>query len=211
MRVTAATTVLSELRRAIASGELAPGTQLVQESLAEKFGVSRVPLREALQVLEGEGQVVHEPHRGYFVVELSVPDLVEVYRIRAVLEAEAARMALANLTDDELAALETLEKAIRAAARDGDVAAMIEANREFHFALFDLAHMPRLSRIVAALWDSTDVYRAVYYGSTPNRERVNDEHERILAALRNRDADALISELDGHRDHAVRDIATLVG
>ena len=64
-RVTAAATVLAELRRAISTGELAPGQQLVQESLAERLGVSRVPLREALQVLEGEGQVLHEPHRGY--------------------------------------------------------------------------------------------------------------------------------------------------
>lgn len=74
--------VLTELRRAIVSGQLRPGAAIRQDTLAESLGVSRVPLREALKILEGEGQVTYRPHRGYFVADLSYDDLREVYRIR---------------------------------------------------------------------------------------------------------------------------------
>ncbi len=89
---TAQEAVLVELRKEIASGALRPGEQVLQEAIADRLGVSRVPLREALKILEGEGQVVYHPHRGYFVAELSVADLVEVYRIRDLLEAEAVEV-----------------------------------------------------------------------------------------------------------------------
>ena len=93
-RITAQELVLTGLRTDILTGELGPGDQVVQELLAERYGVSRVPLREALKTLESEGQVVYYPHRGYFVAELSVADLMEVYRLRSLLEAEAIRHAV---------------------------------------------------------------------------------------------------------------------
>src|SRR5690606_19675285 len=100
---TAQEAVASELRRAIVSGELSPGTQILQDKVAEQFGVSRVPVREALKMLEGEGQISYEPHRGYFVTELDIEELIEVYHIRNVLEAEAVVHAIQRLTpeDDE--------------------------------------------------------------------------------------------------------------
>ena len=88
---------MAELRLAIASGDLRPGEQVLQDALAERFGVSRVPLREALKILEGEGQVVYRPHRGYFVAELDLDDLREVYRIRDLLESEAVRVAVPQI------------------------------------------------------------------------------------------------------------------
>jgi len=209
-RVTASVAVLADLRRAIATGEFAPGQQLRQESLAERFGVSRVPLREAFQVLEGEGQIVHEPHRGYFVAQLSLPDLVEVYRLRAILEGEAARVAVPLLSNHDIAALAERASQIDAASHAGDVSTMIAANREFHFALIEHAAMPRLSRMVASLWDATDVYRSVYYGSSTNRQRVDHEHAAIITAIAARDTDALIRELDAHREHAVAELAAII-
>ena len=100
---TAQEAVLTELRRAIVTGELRPGEQVRQDALAEQFGVSRVPLREALKILEGEGQVTYLPHRGYFVAELDVADLREVYRLRDLLETEAVRAAVPRLTDADVA------------------------------------------------------------------------------------------------------------
>jgi DNA-binding GntR family transcriptional regulator len=209
-RIPASAAVLAQLRQAIATGELAPGQQVVQESLAAQFGVSRVPLREALQVLEGEGQVVHEPNRGYFITELSMSDLVEVYRLRALLEAEAVRTGLANLTSDDIDELQSLLCLVDQAADASDVSAMIAANRRFHFLLFEAAALPRLTRMIASLWDATEVYRSVYYGADLNRERVSDEHSRIMTAITSGDVESVIEELDAHREHAIHGISALV-
>jgi len=106
--VTAQEGVLRELRLQIASGKLSPGQQVIQDALAASLGVSRVPLREALKVLEGEGQVIYHPHRGYFVADLSVADLVEVYRIRSILEDEALRVGVPLLTNEDIEYLEDI-------------------------------------------------------------------------------------------------------
>lgn len=200
---TAQEAVLSELRRMLVTGELAPGEPLRQEALAETLGVSRVPVREALKVLEGEGAVVHEPHKGYVVAELSVDDLVEVYRLREILEAEAIRVAVPRLTAADLDALAAASSDVDAAGRAGDVTAMTDANRRFHFLLFDAAGMPRLSRTLRQLWDATDVYRSVYFSGVTNRQRVKHEHKALLVALRSGDAAAAVRAQHEHRDNSV--------
>ncbi len=169
---TAQEAVLAELRRTIVTGELKPGEQILQDALAERFGVSRVPLREALKILEGEGQVTYQPHRGYFVTELDVDDLREVYRIRDLLESEAARIAVPLLTDTDLDRLEAAADDVDRADQSGDLVAMTAANRVFHFTLLEAAKMPRLVRLSRVLWDATDAYRSFYYadpGSSSSR------------------------------------------
>jgi DNA-binding GntR family transcriptional regulator len=200
---TAQEAVLAELRRLIVSGELAPGTAVRQESIAERLGVSRVPVREALKVLEGEGHVVHSPHRGYEVCELSVDDLVEVYRLRELLEAEAIRVAVPRVTPEDIAALAAASRAVDAAGARGDIASITTANRDFHFLLFDAAGMPRLSRTLRQLWDATDVYRAVYFAGTGNRRRIHADHAALLDAVRSRDVRAAIAAQKAHRDASV--------
>jgi DNA-binding GntR family transcriptional regulator len=195
--------VLGELRRAITSGQLKPGTPIRQEALAEELGVSRVPLREALKTLEGESLVVHEAHRGYFVAELSLADLREVYRIREILEAEAVREACARMDERGLNALEAVQSEVDAHAEAGDVTAMAAANRRFHFTLFEAAGMPRLLRLIATQWDATEAYRSLYYTGADHRERVLHEHHAVLAALRAADAEEALRLLDEHRAHAV--------
>jgi DNA-binding GntR family transcriptional regulator len=162
-----------------------------------------VPLREALKVLEGEGQVVYAAHRGYVVAELSVGDLVEVYRLRELLEAEAVRRAVEQLTDDDVAALRAGASEVDAADATGDVVLITAANRRFHFLLFDLAGMPRLTRTLRQLWDATDVYRSVYFAERANRDRIHDEHLALVDALARRDAEAAVAAQDAHRAHSV--------
>lgn len=194
---------LGELRKAIVSGELAPNTPIRQDTIAGRLGVSRVPLREALKTLEAEGQVIYQPHRGYLVAELSLADLLEVYRLRELLESEAASIAATRYTEEDLGRIEQARDEIVSAEQAGDLVGMIAANREFHFALLEPARMPRLVRIVRTLWDSTDAYRAVYYNSQGNRARVHSEHETILDAAREGDAEKLVLQLNQHRRHAV--------
>lgn len=200
---TAQAFVLEQLRQSIVAGDLLPGEALRQDALAERFGVSRVPLREALKTLEGEGQVVYEPHRGYKVARLSMDDLLEVYRIRELLEAEAARHAVARADDSVVDEMRQTAKEINAASDAGDLLTMTEANRKFHFTMVKPANMPRLERLIQVLWDATDTYRFVYYGTPENRAVVREEHERMIEAFADRDAEQLIAVLDLHRKHAI--------
>ena len=209
-KTTAQEGVLAALRSDILTGSLGPGDQIVQESLAERYGVSRVPLREALKTLETEGQVVYHPHRGYFVAELSVADLLEVYRLRALLEAEAISHAMPTFSDDDVDAIAELLREVEVAAAAGDVMAMTAANRRFHFAIFDASGLPRLSRILRQLWEATDVYRALYFQAEENRDRVALEHAAMLAALRRGDPASLIALHDEHRDHSVGAVRALL-
>ncbi|MFD0903029.1 GntR family transcriptional regulator [Actinomadura sediminis] len=202
--------VLAELRRAIGAGELRPGRPIRQETIAAELGVSRVPVREALRILEGEGQVVHRPHHGYSVAELSLPDLREVYRIRRLLESEAAREAARAVDDAAIEEIDDARRRVEDASARADLIAMTEANRRFHFLILDAAGMPRLGRIVRSLWDSTDAYRSVYYNSADNRDRVEREHAAVVEALRARDGDRLVALLDRHREHAVEALAAII-
>jgi len=200
---TAAETVLHELRSALAVGRLLPGQQLVQEDLAEDLGVSRVPIREALKILEGEGHVTYHPNRGYFVTELSADDLIELYRLRQILEAEALAQAVLEVSDADIADIEAILEQVEQAADSGDVERLTEANRAFHFSIIELSGMNRLSRLIRQLWDASDIYRTVYFRDPVNRERVHSEHREIIDALKARDAQALIGAQNSHREQAV--------
>jgi DNA-binding GntR family transcriptional regulator len=200
---TAAETVLQQLRVFLASGRLLPGQQLVQEDLAEDLGVSRVPIRESLKILEGEGHVTYHPNRGYFVTELSADDLIELYRIRQILEAEALAQAVVEVSDADIADIEKILEQVEQAAELGDVHALSEANRAFHFSIIELSGMNRLSRLIRQLWDASDIYRTVYFRDPVNRERIRSEHREIIDALKARDAQALIRAQNAHREQAV--------
>jgi DNA-binding GntR family transcriptional regulator len=200
---TAQEAVLAELRRFIATGLLRPGQQIVQDALAIQLGVSRVPLREALKILEGEGQVTYVAHRGYFVIELSLSDLLEVYRIREILEAEAITIAVPQMTAEDIDRLEEAERDVQAAADNADVVAMASANQRFHFALIEACALPRLVRLIRLLWDATEVYRSVYFSEEPNRELVTSEHRAVVTAVKAGDAASALSVLAEHREHAI--------
>jgi DNA-binding GntR family transcriptional regulator len=200
---TAQEAVLAELRRMIASGAMRPGERIVQDALALELGVSRVPLREALKILEGEGQVSYQAHHGYVVALLSLSDLLEVYRIREILEAEAVRTAIPLMTAEDIDRFEEAALDVETAAASVDVSAMTRANRRFHATLIEACALPRLVRIVRQLWDATEVYRAVYYTDEANRDRAIDEHRRLVEAVKAGDSEQTLAMLDVHRRHAI--------
>ena len=194
---------LDGLRRAIVAGELRPGQRVLQEDIAERLGVSVATMREALRVLEQEGQVGYRPRRGYFVTELRIEDLEEIYELRQVLEERAARKALPTLDDDALARIALAARDCEIAAERGDVAAELEANRRFHFGLLESPDQVHSMRVIRLLWDSTEAYRAMYYNSAEERHHTVSAHDDILDAARRGDADALIASLDAHRHRAL--------
>jgi len=194
------------LRRALVSGELAPGDRVRQEEIAASLGVSLAPVREALATLEQEGQVTYRPRRGYFVTELDPADVREIYELRALLEERAARRALPLLDEDAIGRIELAARECRDADVAGDVAAELEANRRFHFGVLGSPDQVHTLRLIRLLWDSTETYRALYYNSPQARADSAAAHERILAAIRDRDADRLVAELDAHRARALEQL-----
>ncbi len=200
---TTAQHALDALRRAIVAGELRPGGRIGQEEFATQLGVSIAPVREALRILEQEGQVTYLPRRGYFVTALQIADLEEIYDLRAGLEDRAARHALASLDDSELERITLAARDFVDAVDVGDVAAELEANRRFHLAILDAPDRPHTMRVIRQLWDSTEAYRALYYNLEEERHSAVTAHDRILDALRAHDADLLVAELTAHRERAL--------
>ena len=208
---TAQAAVLAELRARILSGALPPGSALRQDDLAADLGVSRVPLREALRILESEGHVTYEAHRGYRVVELSLADLTEIYRLRTVIEDDLARASVAALRDPEVASIRAAHAALSRLERGGepDPAGLATVNRAFHWAI--LRPGPRAHRVLTTLWDASDAYRAHWFARPTNVERGAREHAQLLAAVERRDAGAVVALLDAHREGAVAALREVLG
>jgi DNA-binding GntR family transcriptional regulator len=204
---TAQQAALEELRRWLLAGRLKPGDQLVQEVLAGELGVSVVPVREALKTMQSEGLLRYEPHRGFFVTELSRDELIELCEIRSVLEAMAVERGLPVVSAADLKRMDALADDMEVAERAGDVVGLIGLDREFHFTVFRAAGMPHLERIIALTWDQSDPYRATFFSDSDNRAVNNDEHRTILAAVHRRDTKDLIHLLDEHRMRPAQQLA----
>ena len=203
---TAQEAVLVELRQQLLDGRLAPGSAVRPDAIGADLGVSAVPVREALRILEGEGHVSYRPHRGYIVAELDLNDLTEIYRIRALLENEAVVEAIPRLTSADLTHLDDLLNAMETVEEDPHE--LTAVNRQFHFTLFESAEMPQLVRMLRILWDSSDRYRSRYLLSQENRRLVNEQHRRIMTAIRAGDAETVLDEMQQHREHAVQALAS---
>lgn len=194
--------VLDEIRRRIVAGQIAPGDPIRPDQLAAELRVSRVPVREALRILEGEGIVEHRAHHGATLATLRAEDLREIYGLRRVLEAEAVSAALPRLTDADLGIMRDADARLAATASD-DLAGLAQANRRFHMALLEPCAMPHLLRLITLLWNATDHYRAAYYREEAHRREVVVDHAAIRAAASARDLPAVLAAIDDHRAHAI--------
>lgn len=207
---TAQEAVTRELRRAILAGELRPGQRIHQEELAGRLGVSRVPIREALRGLEAEGQVTGKPNRGYYVTKLTVADLDEVYRLRALLEDEMNAQAAKNAAGATIDQLESLMAQMEQATEAHDVRAFSALNREFHFTIFERAGLPRFLRIDEVLWQNSEAYRSMYLNDPEILRRIRGEHLLILDAFRSGDSEGLVEQSRRHREEAVARLGHLL-
>jgi DNA-binding GntR family transcriptional regulator len=205
---TAQEAVLLEIRKRLLDGRLQPGQAIRPDAVGEELGMSAVPVREALRILEGEHQVRYRPHRGYLVTELDIKDLREIYAIRELLEAEAVRHALPNIDKSDLEEMQAAIEDMRSS--DEDIFALTMANRQFHFTIFDAADMPHLLRMVTWLWDASEPchYRSAGFMRLENREQIDKEHRQILEAVESGDVDKVIGELSAHRKHALAALET---
>jgi DNA-binding GntR family transcriptional regulator len=200
---TAQRAVLAELRRSLVSGELRPGTRIQQEKIADTLGVSRHPVREALKVLEGEGQIQYIPQRGYYVADLDPTELQEIYLLREILENQATVFATPRFTDETLRELTDIYEQIDETLAAEDISAMTAVNRRFHFTLLTPCELPRLMRLVSQLWDQSNPFRYRHFADPANRMISQQEHKLMIEAAVDRDTDRLIELSNQHRAHAV--------
>lgn len=203
--------VLQEVRLRLASGDLAPGQRLRLDELGAELGVSRVPVKEALKVLEGEGLVEHTSRGGSRVVSLSLDDLHELYRMRELLEPEAIRSAVPRLDDDDVAHLLAQLDEIRSTSQADDLLGWARASRTFYLDLIGYAARPLLVRTLRRLWDASEPYRALWAASAEERAGVAVEHEALAEALRAGDAEAVVAAQARRRERAFTGVAAVLG
>jgi DNA-binding GntR family transcriptional regulator len=188
----------AQIRGLIIDSVLLPGEKIRQVELADRIGVSRSPLREALRTLESEGVVSYEANRGYVVARLEPQDLAEIYRMRALLESDLLR-SIDKPGKATLDGLVTVNSEMIAAIRRGDIADVLRANREFHFTIFELSPMTQFRREIHRLWQLSEGYRTWWWRLPDATSRINREHREIIKALRRFDLDALVEVSNAHR------------
>ena len=176
--------VFNTLRQAILKGELKPGERLMEIALAEKLGVSRTPIREAMRKLELEGLVVMIPRRGAQVANITEKDLNDVLEVRITLENMAIEKACANMTDADIRKLEQAAEVFQTSTAEGDLVKMAEADVNFHEVIYEAADNKRLMQVLNNLREQIYRYRV------ESRNRLVKEHEKITRAIKERDVKA---------------------
>jgi len=200
--------VADHLRADILEGRLKPGEWLRQERLAQAYGVSQMPVREALKQLAAEGLVEHVPYRGVRIVEFSAEDVEDLYACRSFIEGMAARSAAGNVTDEEVAELASLHEQMVRCKTPEELREYRELNRRFHSLIFSASRRSYIVRTLAQLWSAfptmlwSNIPR-IAEASVPGRDEPDAaEHEEIVAALAAHDPERAERAVRLHIDSA---------
>lgn len=207
-RESTAAVIARQLRDAIMTGTLPPGTQLGETDLAARFQVSRGPLREAMQHLVSEGLLRSERHRGLFVIDLEPGDVYDIYAARSAIERAAMLRAIRGGERDRIAqVLERTVVEMAAAASDDDPSALSTADLRFHEALINASGSKRLVRMARTLLIETRMCLTALQGTYQRVEERVDEHTKLIEALREGDEETALALLDAHMEDAVQRLA----
>lgn len=202
---------VAELQEAILNGELAPGSPLRLEKLAQSLEMSAMPVREAIRQLERLGLAEHVPHRGARVSALSINDLRDTYEVRLALEGLAVRHAAERFTDEDAAAAERrLAEHVRA-YREGDLVRGRRVHSEFHLGLYVASGSRWLPRLIRPIWENSERYRVASLPARGSLERRRREHQRILDACVAHDPEEAEAALRAHLILTANTVAARMG
>ena len=190
-----AQTVTDQLRALILDGSLGIGVQLKQEALARKFGVSRIPIREALKRLEAEGLVAHTAQQGSVVASRSIDDLLETLDIRIGLESRALVLAIPHMTPAILRKAETILARYDASDMPGEWS---ELNLAFHLCLYKPCGRQRLLSMIESLVRSVDIHLRAHQSAAIGRKSPQKDHRALLEACRAGNAERARKLLERH-------------
>lgn len=181
--------ILETIREAIIKGSLKPGEKVAEPELAERFGISRTPIREAFRQLESEGYLTVIPRKGAVVASLSEREVEEFYAIKSILEGYAARMAAAVLTEKDLEKLESLNARLQQLADEGDVKTFFRVHNEFHEVFLKASNNEKLMELINQLMLKFNRLRMASL-ALPGRMHISvKEHARIIEAFRKKDGE----------------------
>lgn len=195
--------ILDELRRCLLDGGVPPGTVIPLDEVAHVFGVSRIPVREALKTLIGEGLVEHRPNLGYRVARLTTRELHELYVVREVLEVAALTAAVAAATQQDDAEAQATHEALGRAIAAHDVRGYHRDSRRFHLALVRPCGMHRLLAMLESAWNTTEPVQPMAHVPDGAKNELHRDHDEMLAAFVARDVDLLVETARTHH-HRLR-------
>ena len=198
--------VFQTLREAILRGDLQPGERLMEIQLANRLGVSRTPIREAIHMLEQEGLVVTIPRKGAEVAKMTLKDMEDVLEIREALDVLAAQLACGRITEEGLAELKDKKKDFELSLKSADVKQIAEADVRFHDVIYEATGNPKLVNLLNNLREQIYRYRVEYLKNAQNYPGLLEEHEAIYHALVERDERLITQAVQVH----VRNQATAV-
>ena len=186
--------ILERLRGLILTGEYGPEERLIEEQLAQRLGVSRTPVRQALTMLEAEGLVEIAPNRGATVCSFSIEDVWDIYDLRAVLEGHAARRATGRIEGGELERMRKLAGEMEGLAgrfddHEDEIRVLVALNQEFHGTIVEASRNRRLQRLINRTVEIPLMFKAFFWYTPHERAISNQYHRRILEALEKGDAD----------------------
>jgi DNA-binding GntR family transcriptional regulator len=202
---------LRELRHELLTGRFGAGEAVSVSDAAARFGMSPLPVREALRVLVADGRVDYSPHRGYRVKAHTFADVEEIFLICRLLEAEALRRGIARMGAADVARMKQLLADFNRLVEHGATWEAVGVHRDFHFVPIECAGLPRLEAELRRLWDHTDHYRGLYFFPDGSMSPTMDhDHSNLLQACAARDAERAVMLMDEHREHALRRLSPIL-
>ena len=192
--------VYQTLREAILKGNLKPGERLMEMKLANKLGVSRTPIREAIRMLEEEGLALTIPRRGAQVAKMTEKDMEDVYEIRRTLEMLALTYFKNGLSVDRIADLRYAQKVFEEAVAEGDHAEIERKDNDFHAVIYAATGNGRLVNIMNSLQEQLSRYRWAYLQHHSRLQELIEEHRIIVDALESGSPEAAIAATTAHLD-----------
>ena len=202
--------VFNTLRQAILKGELAPGERLMEIQLAQKLGVSRTPIREAIRKLELEGLVLMIPRRGAEVARISEKSLKDVLEVRRSLEELAIELACQRMTEEDMQALEEAQKAFKAAIDQGDAMKIAETDEAYHDVIYHSTRNKRLVQILNNLREQMYRYRLEYVKDARTHSILISEHNDIIKQLKDRNVEQAKAVIYQHINNQEKGIIRLL-
>ncbi len=190
--------VYEELKKQILTGEIIPGTRMMEVELAEEMGVSRTPIREAIRKLEKEGLVTIEPRRGAYASMISTEDMVEILEVRQDLEGLAAFFAAERMQPAQMEELKSISASYNDAVTRGSMEDMIKYDTRFHRIIVDSCHNKILVQMIEQLQELVLRFRYIYYDNFKRAENMPEEHDEILRAIQSKDKDRAREAADVH-------------